>query len=157
ALTQAAISEWRKIPPEELSCIKETLQQRGVSIQSLIQQGIAPFDVRLSDVRTNCQLERKIGVGEPDMNTRQPARTDLGASDSAYVVDGLALGAKVAFNSAVYREYECTPSEQFEGLSWCRRHTSENGPRGTVRSSYTLAHTQDGTVFYVNRELYPAY
>src|SRR5271169_6042930 len=42
-------------------------------------------------------------------------------------------------------------------VSWCRRHISENGPRGTLRSSYTLAHTQDGTVFYVNRELNPAY
>jgi tetratricopeptide (TPR) repeat protein len=158
ALAQAAIAEWRKIPPEELSCMKETLQQRGVSIQSLIQQGIAPFDVRLSDVRTNCQFEQKTGVGGSNTNARQPSRTELlGASESPYVVDGLALGAKVAFNSAVYREYECNPSDQFEGLSWCRRHTSEDGPRGALRSSYTLAHTQDGTVFYVNRELYPAY
>jgi len=142
ALTQAAISEWRKIPPEELSCMKEILQQRGVSIQSLIQQGIAPFDVRLSDVRTNCQLERKTGVGGSDTNTRQSSRTEfLGASESPYIVDGLALGAKVAFNSAVYREYECTPSDQFEGLSWCRRHVLPGlhyGPmRGTMRQRAT--------------------
>jgi hypothetical protein len=55
AIVQATISEWRKIPLDELSCMDDALKKRGVSVQSLMQQGIAPFDSRLSDVRSSCR------------------------------------------------------------------------------------------------------
>src|SRR6476660_9410812 len=32
-----------------------------------------------------------------------------------YVVDGISLGARVSFKSSAYQEYQCRPSEQFEG------------------------------------------
>jgi tetratricopeptide (TPR) repeat protein len=159
AIMQGALSEWRKLPPEELSCMKETLQQRGLSIQSLIQQGIAPFDVRLADVRASCQPGSETEGATPDITPPRSARTEIehGAQESPYAVEGLALGGKVVFDSSVYREYECTPSEQFDGLVWCHRQTIENGPHGPFRSSYTILHSQDGAVSYVNRELDPAF
>jgi hypothetical protein len=48
AIMQATLAEWQKIPPAERSCIDEALHERGVSFQSLVQQGIAPFDARLA-------------------------------------------------------------------------------------------------------------
>ena len=112
-----------------------------------MQQGITPFDPRLSDVRTSC-----LSNVEPTVTTLPPTDNQAGQK-SAYSVEGLALGAQVAFNSAAYREYQCHPSEQFAGLTWCQRQKNETGPDGPVRSSYTILHSQDGTASYVNREL----
>ena len=151
AIIQATISEWRKIPSDELSCIDETLQKRGVSVQSLMQQGIAPFDSRLSDVRSSCRAK-----AEPNL-PQSTAIVVQAPATSMYAIEGLALGAKVSFNSAVYHEYDCRPSEQFDGFIWCHREKSDSGPRGPIRSSYTILHSEDGTVSYVNRELDAAF
>ena len=43
------------------------------------------------------------------------------AAPTQYAVDGLAIGTKLSFDSGSYREYKCSPSEQFEGLSWCQK------------------------------------
>ena len=147
AIVQATIAEWRKIPVDELSCIDDALQKRGVSVQSLMQQGIAPFDSRLSDVRSSCRAKNVPSVPQSAAIIVQNSPT------SAYTVEGLALGAKVSFNSNVYHEYDCRPSEQFGRFTWCHREKSESGPRGAIRSSYTILHSEDGTVAYVNREL----
>jgi hypothetical protein len=147
AIIQAALSEWRKLPPDELSCVDEKLQQRGISVRSLMQQGIMPFDARLADIRSSCRFAQ-----EPEVVDLPPVGNQSGES-STYVVGGLALGAQVAFNSAAYREYQCTPSEQFSGLTWCHKETNEPGPRGPRRSSYTILHAQGGAAFYINREL----
>ena len=32
-----------------------------------------------------------------------------------YAVDGLAVGTQLNFGTASYREYKCSPSDQFEG------------------------------------------
>jgi hypothetical protein len=151
AIIQATISEWRKIPSDELSCIDETLQKRGVSVQSLMQQGIAPFDSRLSNVRASCRTKTEPNLPQSTAIVVQAPATSM------YAIEGLALGAKVSFNSAVYHEYDCRPSEQFDGFIWCHREKSDSGPRGPIRSSYTILHSEDGTVSYVNRELDTAF
>jgi tetratricopeptide (TPR) repeat protein/predicted aspartyl protease len=150
-IMQTTLAEWRKLPPDELSCIDETLRRRGVNVQSLMQQGIAPFDSRLSDVRASCRPS-------PEPNLSQLPPTSIQSTEkSEYVVDGHSLGAQVAFNSAAYREYQCNPSEQFSGLIWCQKQRNETGPRGAFRSSYTIMHSQDGTTLYVNHYLEPAF
>jgi tetratricopeptide (TPR) repeat protein len=151
AIVQATILEWRKIPSGELSCRDDALQKRGVSVQSLMQQGIAPFDSRLFDVRSSCRAKNAPSVPQSAAIIVQNSPT------SAYAVEGLALDAKVSFNSAVYHEYDCRPSEQFGEFTWCHREKSEGGPRGVIRSSYTILHSEDGTVAYVNRELDSAF
>ena len=55
------------------------------------------------------------------------------------------------------REYQCTPSEQFEGVTWCKKQRVEEGARGSYRSSYTIAHSRDGTIYYLNQFLEPAF
>ena len=75
----------------------------------------------------------------------------------AYAVDGLALGGKVHFESKVYKEYSCTPSDTFPGYTWCHKEKTERTQRGEIRSSNTIAHSPDGTALYVNRYIEPVF
>ena len=65
AVIQAAQSEWRKIPPNEIGCIEQGLVQQGTNVQTLIQRGVTPSDPRLGQLehiplRFTCSLhERK--------------------------------------------------------------------------------------------------
>ena len=61
------------------------------------------------------------------------------------------------YQSKEYQEYKCTPSEQFEGVTWCNKQRVEEEARGSYRSSYTIAHSHDGTIYYLNRFLEPAF
>ena len=72
-------------------------------------------------------------------------------STTPYAVNGLQLGAQLAPNSGAYREYHCSPSGQFSGLTWCSRSAAEKGSYGQKSASYSLLHTADGTIVYANR------
>jgi hypothetical protein len=63
-----------------------------------------------------------------------------------YAVDGLALGSKVKFESAAYRDYKCSPSEQFDGFTWCQRWRRDSERRGSFEATYSILHAKDGTV-----------
>ena len=76
---------------------------------------------------------------------------------SAYSVDGLALGERVQPNNAGYREYKCGPSHQFDGFTWCQKARQQKEPRRSFKVTYSLLHTHDGTVVYVNRYEAPAF
>ena len=82
---------------------------------------------------------------------------NAGAQAAAYSVDGLALGSRVSFDSAGYKEYQCEPSQQFTGLTLCKKSRVEKGPRGQFTSLHTILHAADGTVVYVNRYWEPAF
>jgi len=73
------------------------------------------------------------------------------AESAQYAVDGLPVGAKLNFDSASYREFKCTPSEQFDGLTWCQKTRTEIGRRGPYAAGYSILHSGEGNVFYVNR------
>jgi hypothetical protein len=74
-----------------------------------------------------------------------------------YAVDGLALGSKVRFESAAYRDYKCGPSEQFDGFTWCQRWRRDSERRGPFEATYSILHAKDGTVVYANRHQQPAF
>ena len=76
---------------------------------------------------------------------------------SVYSVDGLALGERVQPNNAGYREYKCGPSHQFDGFTWCQKARQQKEPRRSFKVTYSLLHTRDGTVVYVNRYEAPAF
>ena len=97
---------------------------------------ISPLEIgdsRIGSIRSNCQQS---------------------PSGSRYVVAGLALGSRVQFDSSDYREYKCSPSEQFDGFTWCQKTRQE---RGFANVTYSILHSQDGTVVYVNRFQEPAF
>ena len=54
-MAQATQFEWRKLPPNELSCIDQSLRQQNNSIDALINRGVMPSDRRLSQLRSNCR------------------------------------------------------------------------------------------------------
>lgn len=148
AINQAIQAEWRKLPSAEVSCIDENLRQRGTSIGQAVQQGFSPNDGRLAELRRFC---RTGFVQNPPNLASSPSVISI------YAVDGLSLGARVNFESSIYRQYQCNPSEQFNGFTWCTRKVPESSKRGPFVSSYSILHSPDGTVSYVNRFLEPAW
>jgi hypothetical protein len=125
-----------------IPCIEQTLRQRGSIISDPIDQGIYPSDAQFAAKRASCRNQ----IAQPISLTRTTSpQTD------AYSVDGLALGSKVAFESAPYRQYHCVPSQEFEGFVWCTKTRSHNEARGRVEVWSSILHARDGTVAYVNR------
>jgi TPR repeat protein/uncharacterized protein len=55
AMRQAALAEWQKLPPTEISCLDQSLQQQGQSVNGLITRGVLPSDPRLSELRVRCR------------------------------------------------------------------------------------------------------
>ena len=70
-----------------------------------------------------------------------------------YSVDGLAVGVPVAPNSAVYRQYDCKPSDQYQNFTSCHESHRENG----VQVARTILHASNLLTWYVNKEISPAY
>jgi hypothetical protein len=134
ASVQAATrSAWNRISGPEIGCINDALLEHGARIETLIQRGVMPSDPRIGSIRSNCQQS---------------------PSGSRYVVAGLGLGSRVQFDSSEYRGYKCGPSDQFEGFTWCQKTRQE---RGFANVTYSILHSQDGTLFYVNRFQEPAF
>jgi hypothetical protein len=129
----ATRSEWSKISRPEIGCINNALRQHGARIETLIQRGVMPSDPRIGSIRSDCQQS---------------------SSGSKYVVAGLSVGSRVHFDSSDYREYKCSPSEQFDGSTWCQKTRQE---RGFANVTYSILHSQDGTLVYVNRFQEPAF
>jgi uncharacterized protein len=55
AIVNNARAEWSRVPASQTECIEERLQQRGLSIGSLIQNGIVPNDPRIAGIRFDCR------------------------------------------------------------------------------------------------------
>ena len=55
AIVENARSEWSRISPRGASCVEQQLQQHGLSIIVLIQNGIAPSDPRVSGILYGCR------------------------------------------------------------------------------------------------------
>lgn len=161
AMVQAAQTEWKKVPASSLSCVDENLRQRGISLESLISNGIGPTDNRVSALLSSCRSQ----VASQQANARsespvEPARPDSprpSSQASKYKIDKIPLGSVLAFETESYREYQCKPSDQYSGFVWCQKQRQERAARGDYLSSYSLLHANDGRVFYSNRYLSPAF
>jgi hypothetical protein len=164
AINQAIQAEWRKISLDEISCIDENLRQRGSSLSTVVQQNIGPSDARILDVRAACrratvQQPSAPTKEQPPISAREPSPLPVrdGAISAVYSVDNLVLGGNINRESAAYREYQCGPSEQFSGLTRCQKRVPEKTQRGSFVSTYSLLHSADGTLSYINRFLEPAW
>ena len=87
--------------------------------------------------------------------TTRPAQQS--GPDHLYSVAGLSLGSRVQFDGTDYREYKCSPSEQFAGYTWCQKTRQEKDRRGSLTVANSLLHSRDGTISYVNRFQEPAF
>ena len=80
-----------------------------------------------------------------------------GSQISIYAVEGLALGAHIPFDSSAYREYKCSPSDQFDGFTWCQQTRQQGERRRSSDVTYSLLHSRDGSIVYINRYQTPAF
>ena len=76
---------------------------------------------------------------------------------SSYVVDGLALGARVDPESPAYRSFQCSPSELFPDFTRCQRtqRQQEGGTRHSFEATSSTLHGRDGKAVYINRNIAP--
>jgi hypothetical protein len=79
------------------------------------------------------------------------------AATSPYVVDGLALGARVDSESPAYRSYSCFPSELFPEFTRCQRtqKQQDGSTRRSFETTSSILHNRDGKAVYINRNLAP--
>ena len=75
----------------------------------------------------------------------------IGVQRSAYAVSGVALGATVQFDRPAFKQYECSPSDQFEGFTWCQKTRQEKERRGRFSSTYSILHSRGGVAVYIDR------
>ena len=83
AITQVNQTEWKKLPPTEMSCVDQSLRQQGSRLQAVIQQGIAPSDPRVAGSRSACRNQVAQQPNQQAQSAMQP---------SIYIVDGLVPG-----------------------------------------------------------------
>lgn len=76
------------------------------------------------------------------------------AEPAKYAIDGLAVGTQLNFDDASYRQYRCSPSDQFGDLTWCQKTRKDREPRGST-AIYSLLHSGDGSILYINRSQEP--
>ena len=90
-MVQAAQAEWRKLAPADVSCVDQTLHQRGISLQALVNNGITPADSRISDVLATCRFQPAIQqTATPQFQpSSEPTRTV--GQPSKYSVDKIQL------------------------------------------------------------------
>ena len=85
----------------------------------------------------------------------KPSQVAQPASHLGYTVAGLTLGSHVEFGGNDYDTYQCGPSSQFAGFTWCQRRRSEGSGRTQFTRSNSILHSSDGTVVYVNGYVEP--
>src|SRR3954469_11424306 len=83
--------------------------------------------------------------------------TAAAAQPSPFSVEGLTIGERVLVGSIGYREYACRPSDQFTGFTWCTKKVGGRERRGPFLATYSLMHSADGVIAYVNRHQEPVY
>src|SRR5262249_43491917 len=84
-----------------------------------------------------CSLLAVALGGIPAANAQSDPGSTAPGQAASYAVDGRMLGARLASDRST-RDYKCSPSEQFNGFTWCQR---------TVREATTsILHAKDGTI-----------
>src|SRR5213080_1049926 len=71
-----------------------------------------------------------------------------------------ACGHRVRFVATWREEFfevPCSPSDQFDGFIWCQKARTDKEQRGSYIAAYSLLHSQDGNISYINRSQEPAF
>src|SRR5437016_1646363 len=78
--------------------------------------------------------------------------TPSGAT-TPYVINGLALGARVESEGSAFRGYQCSPSDLFPDFTRCQRTQRQPGawPNRSVESTSSILYDHDGKAVYINR------
>src|SRR3974377_1160843 len=79
------------------------------------------------------------------------------AASTRYAVQRIAIGTYLNFDSELYQEYKCSSSNQFDGITRCQVTKNDRERRGSYTAVYSILHSPDGKVLYVNRSQEPAF
>ena len=156
-----ALSHGSVIASEDIKRIEGAIQSFPASTPSPVQLAGGHYEMPgyrwVSDeMEMDGESYRRLGpvwtpVEQKSLESPAPKTAKSPASKPAiYVVDGISLGSRVSSKSGDYQEYQCRPSEQFESVTWCNKQRVEEDVRGSYRSSHTIAHSRDGTIYYLN-------
>jgi hypothetical protein len=85
------------------------------------------------------------------------AQSGNAAAKTKYAVEGVAVGSPLKADNAASRDYKCSPSEQFEALTWCQKTRADRTKRGPFAANYSVLHSERGNVVYVNRRQEPSF
>ena len=79
---QAAQTEWRRLPPAEMSCIDQGLRRKGSSVEALVRRGVKPSAARLIELRSGCrQSAEGVQTGTaPALASNQTEPKDAGVT-----------------------------------------------------------------------------
>ena len=150
ALAEEARREWERRPITDYSC----LEVHSLSADRLAAEGIGPNDPGIQRVFSECARD----AASAAKNMLTPVAATSSASDNHdFVVDGLAVGAAVYPDSAVYKTYKCTPSDQFPGFTWCATKHHMRGKFGPYDSWVTILHSDANILVFILQEIVPAY
>src|SRR6516162_4611523 len=101
-----------------------------------------------------CVIGLLVGGSALAQNPDAPASR---AGRSSYTVDGLSLGARFDAQSAAFRGYQCSPSEQFPEFTRCQRTQRQQTAWGrrSFDSTSSILHSGDGKAVYINHYIGP--
>jgi hypothetical protein len=147
-VTKAVQAEWRKSPDPEITCVGQNLRPGGSSKSALIKQGIPTSDEGVALERSFCRTQTAQSIPLTWLSSAQMDPVSVG---------GLTLGSKMAYGNPAYQQYQCVPSQKFEGFVWCTKTINDKEARGRFKAWFSILHAENGAVVYVNRYQEPAY
>ena len=68
----------------------------------------------------------------------------------------MAVGGSVAPQSSVYKSYQCEPSDDYPGYTWCKRLQTKRSGSKEISVSTSIVHGPDNVVGYINQTVKPA-
>jgi len=74
-----------------------------------------------------------------------------------YAVDGIAIGTRISSDRTSFREYRCSPSDQFDGFTWCQKIRNDRDHRGSYRATDSILYSSTGDISYVEHYQEPAF
>ena len=146
-----AVAFITKAPPDGMSWLTPAIADReGIDVSSPDVLDKAPSRTQLEPL-----LKALLEPAKP----APPLSPPSSASSPAirYVVDGLALGDKVRFDSAEHSTYRCGPSEKFPDFIWCHRKQQGSVNGKDILTSNSILHDRAGVAWYINRYMEPAF
>jgi hypothetical protein len=150
AIADAARREWQSRPVTEYDC----LENRGMSVDALVAQGIRPTDRGVRRVIAECSAERSTS---PRTTTPVDATPAPETYNPHFVVDQLPLGGAVHPESKIYHSYSCRPSDQFPSFTWCQGMRTEPGKSGPQTAATSILHSESGAALYISESIEPAF
>jgi hypothetical protein len=96
-------------------------------------------------------------LGGASVASAQQEKPSSQARGPIYAVEGIVLGSRMRPRGPSFRDYKCSPSEQFDDLTWCQRTSHDREKRGPFTATYSILRDAGGTILYVNRYQEPAF